>query len=47
MVRYIAKNVVAAQFAQKCQVQIADAIGIAKPVSLMVDTLGTGKADDE
>ena len=47
MARYIAKNVVAAGLAAKCQVQIAYAIGVAKPVSFMVDTLGTGKADDE
>ena len=47
MARYIAKNIVAAGLADKCQVQIAYAIGVAKPVSFMVDTLGTGKADDE
>ena len=47
MARYIAKNVVAAGLADKCQVQIAYAIGVTKPVSFMVDTLGTGKADDE
>ncbi|MDG6913023.1 MAG: methionine adenosyltransferase domain-containing protein [Nitrososphaerota archaeon] len=47
MARYIAKNIVAAGLAAKCQVQIAYAIGVAKPVSFMVDTLGTGKADDE
>ena len=47
MARYIAKNVVAAGLAEKCQVQIAYAIGVAKPVSFMVDTFGTGKADDE
>lgn len=45
--RYIAKNVVAAGLAEKCQVQIAYAIGVAKPVSYMVDTLGTGKVSDE
>jgi len=47
MARYIAKNVVAAGLADKCQVQIAYAIGVAKPVSFMVDTLGTGKVSDE
>ncbi len=47
MARYIAKNVVAAGLAERCQVQIAYAIGVAKPVSFMVDTFGTGKADDE
>jgi S-adenosylmethionine synthetase len=47
MARYIAKNIVAAGLADKCQVQIAYAIGVAKPVSFMVDTMGTGKADDE
>ena len=47
MARYIAKNVVAAGLAEKCQVQIAYAIGVVEPVSFMVDTLGTGKRDDE
>lgn len=47
MARYIAKNVVAAGLADKCQVQIAYAIGIAKPVSFMVDNFGTGKVPDE
>ena len=47
MARYIAKNTVAAGLAEKCQVQIAYAIGVAEPVSFMVDTLGTGKVDDE
>jgi len=47
MARYVAKNIVAAQLAEKCQVQIAYAIGVAKPVSYMVDTYGTGKVDDE
>ncbi len=47
MARYIAKNIVAAGVADKCQVQIAYAIGVAKPVSFMVDTLGTGKVSDE
>ncbi len=43
MARYIAKNVVKAGLARKCEIQIAYAIGIARPVSVMVDTLGTGK----
>jgi len=47
MARYIAKNIVAAGLAEKCQVQIAYAIGVAAPVSFMVDTFGTGKIDDE
>ncbi len=46
MARYIAKNVVASGIARKCEVQLAYAIGVAKPVSLMVDTFGTGKVDD-
>ena len=45
--RYVAKNVVAAGLADRCEVQIAYAIGVAKPVSLMVDTFGTGKVADE
>ena len=45
--RYIAKNIVAAGLATKCEVQIAYAIGVAKPVSVMVDTFGTGKVDDD
>lgn len=44
--RYLAKNVVAAGLAEKCEVQLAYAIGVAKPVSLMVDTFGTGKVQD-
>ena len=44
--RYIAKNVVAAGLAKKCEVQIAYAIGVARPVSLRVDTFGTGKVDE-
>ncbi len=43
MARYIAKNVVKAGLARKCEIQIAYAIGIARPVSVMVDTFGTGK----
>ncbi len=45
--RYVAKNVVAAGLARKCEVQIAYAIGIAEPVSIRVDTFGTGKVSDE
>ena len=45
--RYIAKNIVAAQLAKKCEVQLAYAIGVAKPVSVMVDTFGTGVYSDE
>ncbi len=45
--RYLAKNVVASELATKCEVQIAYAIGIADPVSVMVDTFGTGKVSDE
>ena len=44
--RYVAKNIVAAGIAKKCEVQLAYAIGVAKPVSIMVDTFGTGKYDD-
>jgi S-adenosylmethionine synthetase len=47
MARYIAKNIVAAGLAEKCDVQIAYAIGVSKPVSVMVDTYGTGKVPDE
>lgn len=45
--RYVAKNIVAAHLADKCEVQIAYAIGVAKPVSVMVDTFGTGKYSEE
>ncbi len=45
--RYAAKNVVAAGLADKCEIQLAYAIGIAKPVSVMIDTFGTGKLPDE
>ncbi|MDQ3633962.1 MAG: methionine adenosyltransferase [Aridibacter sp.] len=47
MARYIAKNIVAAELADKCTVQLAYAIGVAEPVSVLVDTHGTGKIDDE
>lgn len=46
MARYAAKNVVAAGLADKCMVQVAYAIGVAEPVSLLVDTSGTGRIDD-
>lgn len=45
--RYVAKNIVAAGLARRCEVQVAYAIGVAKPVSLMVETFGTGKISDE
>ena len=45
--RYVAKNIVAAGLADRCEVQIAYAIGVAKPVSLMVETFGTGKISDK
>jgi S-adenosylmethionine synthetase len=45
--RYIAKNIVAAGYAERCLVQLAYAIGVARPVSIMVDTYGTGKVSDE
>ncbi|MBP6801332.1 MAG: methionine adenosyltransferase, partial [Zoogloea sp.] len=45
--RYVAKNIVAAGLADRCEVQVAYAIGVAKPVSLMVETFGTGKVSDE
>ncbi|MGA2971952.1 MAG: methionine adenosyltransferase [Candidatus Bathyarchaeia archaeon] len=47
MARYIAKNIVAAGLAERCDVQIAYAIGVSKPVSVMVNTYGTGKVPDE
>ena len=47
MARYAAKNVVAAGLADRCQIQLAYAIGVAKPVSVLVDTFGTGRIDDE
>lgn len=46
MARYAAKNVVAAGLAEKCQVALAYAIGVARPVSFSIDTFGTGKAED-
>jgi S-adenosylmethionine synthetase len=47
MARYIAKNLVAADLAKRCEVQIAYAIGMAQPVSVLVDTFGTGVLPDE
>lgn len=47
MARYAAKNVVAAGLADQCQIQLAYAIGVAEPVSIMLDTMGTGKIPDE
>ena len=45
--RYVAKNIVAAGLADKCEIQLSYAIGVAHPTSIMVDTYGTGKVDDE
>ena len=45
--RYVAKNIVKAGLADRCEVQVAYAIGVAHPVSLMIDTFGTGKVSDE
>ncbi|MBZ4670499.1 MAG: methionine adenosyltransferase [Oscillospiraceae bacterium] len=45
--RYVAKNIVAAKLARKCEIQLAYAIGVAKPVSIMVDTFGTGSVPDD
>lgn len=45
--RYVAKNIVAAGLADKCEIQLAYAIGVAQPTSVMVDTFGTGKISDE
>ncbi|SNU06894.1 methionine adenosyltransferase [Lachnospiraceae bacterium] len=45
--RYVAKNIVAAGIADKCEIQLSYAIGVAKPTSIMVDTFGTGKISDE
>jgi S-adenosylmethionine synthetase len=47
MARYVAKNIVATGLADKCEVQIAYAIGVAKPVSVMVDAFGTGKISED
>ena len=45
--RYVAKNIVAAGLADKCEIELAYAIGVAEPVSIMVDTFGTGKISDD
>ena len=45
--RYVAKNIVAAGLAEKCEIQLSYAIGVAQPTSVMVDTFGTGKISDE
>ncbi|MGA3189421.1 MAG: methionine adenosyltransferase [Bryobacteraceae bacterium] len=47
MARYVAKNIVASGLADRCEVQLAYAIGVAEPVSVMVDTFGTGKIEEE
>jgi S-adenosylmethionine synthetase len=47
MARYIAKNLVAAELAQRCEVQLAYAIGVADPVSVLVDSFGTGVVPDD
>ena len=47
MARYAAKNLVAAGLARKCQIELAYAIGVAHPVSVLVDTFGTGRLEDE
>ena len=47
MARYVAKNIVAAGLADRCEVQLAYAIGVAEPVSVLVDTFGTGKVDED
>lgn len=44
--RYVAKNIVAAGLADKCEIQLSYAIGVAKPISILVDTFGTGKVDE-
>ena len=45
--RYVAKNIVAAGLAEKCEIQLSYAIGVAHPVSIMIDTFGTGKVEDD
>ena len=47
MCRYVAKNIVAAGLSDKCEVQVAYAIGVAKPVSLMINTFGTNKIPED
>ncbi|MGN1124791.1 MAG: methionine adenosyltransferase domain-containing protein, partial [Candidatus Gastranaerophilaceae bacterium] len=45
--RYVAKNIVKAGLAEKCEIELAYAIGVAEPISILVDTFGTGKISDE
>jgi len=45
--RYVAKNIVAAGLADRCEIQVSYAIGVAEPTSIMIDTFGTGKISDE
>ena len=47
MARYVAKNIVAAGLAERCEVQVSYAIGVAEPTSISVDTFGTGKVSDQ
>ena len=47
MARFLAKNIVANDFAEKCEIQLSYAIGVAKPISIYIDTFGTGKISDE
>lgn len=47
MARFLAKNIVANGFAEKCEIQLSYAIGVAKPISIYIDTFGTGKISDE
>lgn len=47
MLRHIAKNIVANGYANKCEIEVSYAIGIAKPISIYIDTFGTGKIPDE
>ena len=46
MARYVAKNLVAADLAEKCEVQLSYAIGVAEPISILVDSFGTGKIEE-
>jgi S-adenosylmethionine synthetase len=47
MARYVAKNIIAAELAKRCEVQVAYAIGVAEPVSIMIDTYGTGRVSED
>lgn len=47
MARYVAKNIIAAELAKRCEVQVAYAIGVAEPVSVMIDTYGTGRISED